>query len=258
MSSVEPKKYSLLKAAGLALTAVAVVMLAGCDAGPSLGHDREQVRVLHAHHANAESRHRVARLGDDEPRAIRILIAKTNVTPTDAAKLPVGSLKTLKSALTNPRFRRYGPAIVRLIGMVGGEAEFRFLQNYLENEVRGSVDEYTYRTLLTVPEALGYIAIHNDRAYATLRGYLRLQFWRENIQWRFMGNDREGNAYRLVLSALDGLAIAGRPGAVEYVQFMVKHQRSAGSGDGARNETLMDTRLEARAQQTIDILRVAQ
>lgn len=257
MPAFQPTSLKHAKPLCAALALLTLSLLTGCSDGPDLGHDRDQVRTLQRHRANDATRSQSAHLMDDDFRQVRFAIAKSHVTPADAARLPVGAVKLLKTALTNPRYRRYGPSIVRLIGMLGGDAEFEFLRHYLENEISGSIDEFTYRTLLSVPEAIGYIAISNDRAYATLRDYLRLQFWRENIQWRSTASDRELDAYRLVLAALDGIAVSGRREAVPYVQYLMDRQsRETGAGV-SRGRTLMDERLEARAEQTIAILTVA-
>lgn len=251
----------------LAIGGALLLALAGCSAVPDHAGEREQVRAIQHNNAMAAAapaparaaalRHGTADLGEDGYRAIRYAMVKTSPTPSDAARLPYGSSKVLMRFLNDQRYRRYGPTLVKLIGMIGGEEELAFLRDYLENEHNGGVDEYTYRTLMAVPEAIGYLAIHNDHAYAALRDYLRLQFWRENIAWRFAAKDRDMNAYRLVMASLDGLAIAGRPAAAEYVRFMIDHQSSEASGRDGRTRTLMDERLEVRARDTIASLEMA-
>ncbi|MGH7145894.1 MAG: hypothetical protein ACREJ2_17430 [Planctomycetota bacterium] len=250
----------------LALSTVGL-MCAGCAGTPQLGRDRADVLVLRRNRALGEADdagRSQRRLQDDFYRQIRYAVAKRHVTPADAAELPLHSAPVLMKLLTDPRFHRDGPTIVMLLGMIGGPAEGRFLRDYIENQVTGAIDESTDATLCTIPVALGYIAVRDDATYTALRRYLRLNFWRANIQWRFESQDRDMMAYQLVLATLDGLAISGRRSAAEYIRYVVDRDAGAHPPPTAESDAaapasriLMSDCLESRAQQTLEVLALA-
>jgi hypothetical protein len=130
--------------------------------------------------------------------------------PYDAAHmLEPEALPYLFELLGDPNKKPFWVNIIVTIGFMENPSAVESLVAFLEN-ARGEVDSFTFRALLSVPYALGCIAVNGDgRALQYLSGNLNTPL-DQAARWSHRGKPV---AKLIAEQSVMGLAVSGRPEA---------------------------------------------
>ncbi len=140
--------------------------------------------------------------------------------PYEAARaLGPAAVPELVSLLGDPEFDESGVNIVAVLGYIGDPAAVEPLIAYVES-LSGEVSVHTFRSVLTVFQALGHLAQSgDDRALGYLIAWSDATHWRSaglGLSYRIYRDSRLGEV--LGRMAIQGLGISGRPEAYRVLR----------------------------------------
>ena len=162
-------------------------------------------------------------------------------TPFDqASRYGPEAVPVLLEMLDDPAEVEWWPNIVTVLGMIGEPTVFEPLKAFLEEPTEGTLTRPHYQAKANVPLALGYLVNQsgNEAALDYLIEGADPGFWQGQVMGRasFQASTAERNedmAQRFVL----GLALTGKPRALQALQALESGERSVAGGFAQRAES---------------------